>query len=65
MKNKLHAVTFIYASLEDLEKEINDYLKKDDIEYVDLKYSTATRHCDCFGYCDLLYSAILIYKYTE
>lgn len=39
-------------------KKINDYLRIDEIEYVDLKYAVNSGNYDT-------YSAILIYKYIK
>lgn len=58
MKDKTYAVAFAYPNIEDLKEAINEYLRIDGIEYVDLKYAVNSGNYDT-------YSAILIYKYTE
>lgn len=58
MKDKTYAVTFACSSIEDLKEAINEYLRIDGVEYVDLKYGVNSGNYDT-------YSAILIYKYIE
>lgn len=58
MKDKTYAVAFTYSDIEDLVEAINDYLRIDGVEYVDLKYAVNSGSYE-------VYSAILIYKYVE
>lgn len=58
MKDKTYAVAFAYHDIKELQEKINDYLRSDEIEYVDLKYAVNSGNYDT-------YSAILIYKYIE
>lgn len=58
MKNKTYAVAFAYPDIEDLQEAINDYLRSDEVEYVDLKYGVNSGNYNT-------YSAILIYKYAN
>lgn len=58
MKDKTYVVAFAYSDIESLEEAINDYLRSDEVEYIDLKYAVNSGNYDT-------YSAILIYKYTE
>lgn len=55
---KTYAVAFAYPDIKDLEEAINDYLRSDEVEYVDLKYVVNSGNYD-------VYSAVLIYKYNE
>ena len=36
MKDKTYAVAFAYRNIKELQEKINDYLRSDEIEYVDL-----------------------------
>ena len=58
MKDKTYAVAYSYSDIEDLEEAINNYLRSDEVEYVDLKYAVNSGSYE-------VYSAILIYKYVE
>ena len=39
MKDKTYAVAFANHDIKGLQEKINDYLRSDEIEYVDLKYA--------------------------
>ncbi|MBR5780982.1 MAG: sporulation protein Cse60 [Bacteroidales bacterium] len=43
------------CNCKDLENKINAFLVDNDVEFVDIKYSTSFNHCSVF-------SALLIYK---
>lgn len=59
MKEKTYAVAFAYSTIKELQNEVNDFLGKDNVEYVDLKYAV-----DNNGSYNI-YSAILIYRYAN
>lgn len=58
MKEKTYAVAFACPNIDDLQEAINDYLRIDNIEYIDLKYAVNSENYDT-------YSAILIYRYIN
>jgi hypothetical protein len=53
---KIRCEMFSETNFNDLDKEINNFLNDEDIEFVDIKFSTCMVE-DC-----IFYSAIVVYK---